>query len=222
MLQYILLSILVAGASAGYSSSTYAGGSGTGGFNSVGGSVSSGSGFAGSHAGAGFYPGFGTYSPVPPLPSPHDYSQFFHNLNLQFQNLYQQNLQQQQALFDNFHRFQQSIPAQGGGGYGSSGTYGGGSYGGPNYASSSAAYGPGGFHQTASIYPANPASPNVNTRFGSGTPTVTHSQGRPGFVGVSSSSFSSSSDVNGKKSSHREAVTSVNDNGKITTYHVRS
>lgn len=41
---------------------------------------------------------------------------------------------------------------------------------------------------------------------------------RNGFVGLSTSSFSSSSDINGVKSSRKGAITSINDNGKITTY----
>lgn len=95
--------------------------------------------------------------------------------------------------------------------------------------------------QHASIYPANPvkyllnyfemlkysgffyifkASPNLDSRFGGDDSSVgvTHSQGPPGFVGVSS--FSSSSDVNGVR--NREAATTVNDNGKVTTYQTRS
>ena len=64
------------------------------------------------------------------------------------------------------------------------------------------------------------ASPNLDSRFGGDDSPigVTHSQGQPGFVGVSS--FSSSSDVNGQR--HREAATSVNNNGKVTTYQARS
>ncbi|XP_058166639.1 uncharacterized protein LOC131281330 [Anopheles ziemanni] len=87
----------------------------------------------------------------------------------------------------------------------------------PNVASSSASFGPGGFHQTASIYPNNPAVPNVDTRFG-GSEETTFQSGKPGFVGVSS--FSSSSNINGQ--THREAVTSVNNNGKVTTHRVHS
>ncbi len=39
-----------------------------------------------------------------------------------------------------------------------------------------------------------------------------------GFVGISS--FSSSSDINGVK--NRESATSINKDGKVTTYHVRN
>jgi hypothetical protein len=129
----------------------------------------------------------------------------------------------------------------GGGSYG--GTYGGGSpsYA-PNYASAGGSVGNGYQQQHASIYPANPVSlvdislftlnyhqspfkarPNLDSRFGNddshGGGGVTYSQsGGPGFSGVSS--FSSSSDVNGVK--HRESATSVNNNGKVTTYHTRN
>uniref|UniRef100_A0AAG5DWS4 Uncharacterized protein n=1 Tax=Anopheles atroparvus TaxID=41427 RepID=A0AAG5DWS4_ANOAO len=88
----------------------------------------------------------------------------------------------------------------------------------PNVASSSASFGPGGFHQTASIYPNNPAVPNIDNRFGGSEQTTSFQSGKPGFVGVSS--FSSSSNINGQ--THREAVTSVNDNGKVTTHRVHS
>lgn len=63
------------------------------------------------------------------------------------------------------------------------------------------------------------AHPNLDSRFGPDEgPGVVHSQGRPGFVGVSS--FSSSSDINGVK--NRESATSINNNGKVTTYHTRN
>lgn len=44
------------------------------------------------------------------------------------------------------------------------------------------------------------------------------SSGGPGFYGVSSASFSESSNVNGQKTNRRGSVTQVNDNGKVTTY----
>ncbi|XP_055540703.1 uncharacterized protein LOC129727180 isoform X2 [Wyeomyia smithii] len=119
-------------------------------------------------------------------------------------NLYQQQLAHQNALFNSIRQQQAAFAANA-----NNANYGGGA----GYAGSSASYGPSGFHQTAHIFPENPSSPNINTRFGSDTPP-----GGPGFVGVSS--FSSSSNINGQ--SHREAATSVNDNGKVTTYHVRS
>lgn len=82
----------------------------------------------------------------------------------------------------------------------------------PNYASSGGAVAGG--HQTGY---AHVSSPGLNSRFGD-EPIVTHSQGAPGFVGVSS--FSSSSDINGHQ--HRESGTSVNNNGKVTTYYNRA
>lgn len=60
-------------------------------------------------------------------------------------------------------------------------------------------------------------SPNIETRFGASGPND-----GSGFFGVSTSSFSSSSDVNGVKMNRKGAITSVNDNGKVTTYKVGS
>ncbi|XP_055916419.1 uncharacterized protein DDB_G0282077 isoform X1 [Eupeodes corollae] len=95
----------------------------------------------------------------------------------------------------------------------------------PNYASASGSYGPGGGHQTASIYPENPNVPNINTRFSdddSGIGGGSSGGGGGGYRGVSVSSYSSSSDVNGKKTNQRGASTTINDNGKVTTYRVHS
>ncbi|XP_050085029.1 shematrin-like protein 2 isoform X4 [Anopheles aquasalis] len=137
-------------------------------------------------------------------------------------NLYQQQFAAQQALFNNIRQQQAALATLNAGvpvyasNFASGGNYGNG--GGFNGASSSASYGPGGFHQTASIYPNNPAVPNVDTRFGGSDQSTTIQSGRPGYVGVSS--FSSSSNINGQ--THREAITSVNDNGKITTHRVHS
>lgn len=58
------------------------------------------------------------------------------------------------------------------------------------------------------------AVPNISNRFSSVSPG--------GFKGVSVSSFSTSSDIDGKKTSHRGSQTTINDNGKITTYKVES
>lgn len=44
----------------------------------------------------------------------------------------------------------------------------------------------------------------------------------PGFVGIQTASFSTSSDINGVQTSRKGAITSVNDNGKVTTYKVES
>ncbi|XP_053663145.1 uncharacterized protein LOC128712276 [Anopheles marshallii] len=151
-------------------------------------------------------------------------------------NLYQQQFALQQALFQQ----QQAAfnGAFGAGGFAGAGAgafpvygpgfaggsnyvntrYPAGNFGAPNVASSSASFGPGGFHQTASVYPNNPAVPNVDTRFGGSEQSTSFQNGKPGFVGVSS--FSSSSNINGQ--THREAVTTVNDNGKVTTHRVHS
>uniref|UniRef100_T1PBZ5 Vitamin B12 dependent methionine synthase n=1 Tax=Musca domestica TaxID=7370 RepID=T1PBZ5_MUSDO len=84
----------------------------------------------------------------------------------------------------------------------------------PNYSAAAASIGPGGAYQTAYISPGNPAIPNISNRFSSTSPG--------GFKGVSVSSYSSSSDVNGKRTSNRGAQTTINDNGRITTYKVNS
>lgn len=64
--------------------------------------------------------------------------------------------------------------------------------------------------------------PNVDSRFGADDNTGNTGNAIPsnGYFGVSSSSFSSSSDVNGVKKHKEGAVTTVNDNGKVTTYQV--
>uniref|UniRef100_A0A182QE54 Uncharacterized protein n=1 Tax=Anopheles farauti TaxID=69004 RepID=A0A182QE54_9DIPT len=183
-----------------------------------------------------FAPGFGGF-PGPTV----DFNNFFNSIQSNFANLYQQQFalqqalfQQQQAAFTPFAGGFGGAGASAGTGFGSFPVYGpnfasgtnyvstsrfpSGNYGSPNVASSSASFGPGGFHQTASIYPNNPAVPNVDTRFGGSEQSTSFQSGKPGFVGVSS--FSSSSNINGQ--THREAVTSVNDNGKITTHRVHS
>lgn len=125
-------------------------------------------------------------------------SDYFANLQSHYASLYQH----QQQLFNNIKQQVESAQPTGGAG-------------GPNIASASASLGPNGVHQTAEIFPENPNFPNVNTRFASDN---TISSGKPGFYGVSTSSFSESSNVNGQETNRRGAVTTVNDNGKITTY----
>jgi len=85
----------------------------------------------------------------------------------------------------------------------------------PGYAAASASTGPGGYYQSASIHPSSGITPNIVNRFSTGS-------GPGGYKGVSVSSFSSSSDINGKRTGVRGAQTTVNDNGKITTYSVHS
>ncbi|XP_017857832.1 PREDICTED: uncharacterized protein LOC108610320 isoform X2 [Drosophila arizonae] len=83
----------------------------------------------------------------------------------------------------------------------------------PSYALASGTIGANGHRQTAYISPANPASPNIVNRFGGS------SSGGGGYKGVSVSSYSSS---NGDGTSRRGAQTTVNDNGKVTSYSVHS
>ncbi|XP_049305424.1 uncharacterized protein LOC105224053 isoform X3 [Bactrocera dorsalis] len=118
----------------------------------------------------------------------------------------QQQIAQQQAYFHNANR-----PTYYGGGnrYGASNRYA------PNHAIAAASIGPGGSYHTANISPENPDIPNITNRFGG-------SSSPGGYKGVSVSSFSSSSDINGQKTSQRGAQTTINDNGKITTYRVQS
>lgn len=62
--------------------------------------------------------------------------------------------------------------------------------------------------------------PNVDNRF---DPNDNMANNIPaGFFGVQTASFSSSSDVNGKKSHKEGASTTVNDNGKVTTFKVEN
>ncbi|KAM3967474.1 uncharacterized protein ACR2FA_009949 isoform 3-T3 [Aphomia sociella] len=89
----------------------------------------------------------------------------------------------------------------------------------PNSAFAGGAAGPGFTHQIASINPVNPEIPNVNVmnRFAEVQP-------QPGnnFVSMSSRAYSVSSNVNGKEFKDRGAETTVNNNGKVTTYRVKS
>ncbi|CAH0561913.1 unnamed protein product [Brassicogethes aeneus] len=91
------------------------------------------------------------------------------------------------------------------------------SYGNPiktdNGAFASAFIGPNGVHQTAQVFPENPAFPNINTRFGGVNP------GNENYhYSVATSSSSHTRNINGKQESAQEAQTTINDNGKITTY----
>uniref|UniRef100_A0A182T208 Uncharacterized protein n=1 Tax=Anopheles maculatus TaxID=74869 RepID=A0A182T208_9DIPT len=114
-------------------------------------------------------------------------------------NLYQQQFALQQAVFQQQQAaFNGAFNGGGFGGYGAgagafpvygpsfaSGSnyvnnrYPAGNFGSPNVASSSASFGPGGFHQTASIYPNNPAVPNVDTRFGGSEQSTSFQNGKP-------------------------------------------
>ncbi|XP_064547629.1 uncharacterized protein LOC135434838 isoform X1 [Drosophila montana] len=92
----------------------------------------------------------------------------------------------------------------------------------PSYAVAAGSIGPSGHRQTAYISPANPATPNIVNRFGGDSGSSSSyggSGGGGGYKGVSVSSFSSS---NGDGSSRRGAQTTINDNGKVTSYSVHS
>ncbi|KAL0901815.1 hypothetical protein ABMA27_006983 [Loxostege sticticalis] len=88
----------------------------------------------------------------------------------------------------------------------------------PNSAYAGAAVGPGFSHQVAALNPENPREPNVNVmnRFSDNT--------GPGgkFYSVSSSSYSSSSNVNGRQETKKGAETLVNNNGVVTHYKVQN
>ncbi|CAH2102834.1 unnamed protein product [Euphydryas editha] len=81
----------------------------------------------------------------------------------------------------------------------------------------SAAAGPGYRHQVAAINPASAGMRNVDVTSRSGG-----GDGDPNFVSVSSSSYASSSNVDGKVMGYRGAETVVNENGKITKYKVHN
>uniref|UniRef100_A0A6M2E3Z0 Putative conserved secreted protein n=1 Tax=Xenopsylla cheopis TaxID=163159 RepID=A0A6M2E3Z0_XENCH len=86
----------------------------------------------------------------------------------------------------------------------------------PVSALAAASIGPSGGFQSVQLSPPNPNSPNVLNRFGSEGGT------QPGGAySVFTSSVSGSRDINGKKTSFRKAQTTINDNGKISTYSVQ-
>lgn len=155
------------------------------------------------------------------------------NLN----SLYAQQFAQQQAFFNNLQ--QAASAGNTGNSYSYAPSY---SAAGPSYSSGSPSYsaasatgsvGPSGVYQTASIYPSSAVSMpkpklsicdsqsvivNLFTIFLQYSPNVVTSRfgsGGPGFNGVSTFASSDSS-------GNRQAYTSVNDNGRVTTYHTRS
>ncbi|KAH8415018.1 hypothetical protein KR215_011073 [Drosophila sulfurigaster] len=150
----------------------------------------------------------------------------------------QQQIAAQQAFHDNLayqNRYRGGSSGGSSGGYSgassggfsgaSSGSGSGGSYNShryaPSYALASGSIGSNGHRQTAYISPANPASPNIVNRFGSSSSSSSSGGGGGGggYKGVSVSSFSSS---NGDGTSRRGAQTTINDNGKVTSYSVHS
>lgn len=181
----------------------------------------------------------------PVYPLEEDFGQaYFSNLENLLQEVFNKNLESQKLAF-NAARKAFDLTSNQAGGYagGYSGGYSGGYYPNPNIASrypafpsfptftmprpmdfgnsayASAAAGPGYQHHVASINPSNPSNPNVDR-------TINHfsdtSAPRSGFYSVSSNSYSSSSNVNGKELNNRGAETVVNDNGKVTHYKVQS
>ncbi|KRF77915.1 uncharacterized protein Dvir_GJ17980, isoform B [Drosophila virilis] len=136
--------------------------------------------------------------------------------NYATQHRIQQQIAAQQAYHDNLVR-QNSYAG------GSTGSYNSHRYA-PSYALASGSIGPSGHRQTAYISPANPATPNIVNRFGGGSGSSSSygsgsGSGGGGYKGVSVSSFSSS---NGDGTSRRGAQTTINDNGKVTSYSVHS
>ncbi|KAM3967473.1 uncharacterized protein ACR2FA_009949 isoform 2-T2 [Aphomia sociella] len=141
-----------------------------------------------------------------------------------YQNNFQSNFQDLDDFFPeyfrNFENLLQESPFSNFLGFNSFPTFGGFDMSGfPNSAFAGGAAGPGFTHQIASINPVNPEIPNVNVmnRFAEVQP-------QPGnnFVSMSSRAYSVSSNVNGKEFKDRGAETTVNNNGKVTTYRVKS
>jgi len=199
------------GSYAGSSAGGYAGASAGGGY---GGGFGGGGGYGGGFGGGNDY-GYGDYGYAPDFGAGFiDPYQFHQQLTAQIyanqaanNNRIQQQIAAQQSFFDNV-RHQNH--------YNNNKGYKPHRYA-PSYAAASGSIGPGGYTQTAFINPENPAIPNISNRFGGGS-----SGGPGGYQGVSVSSFATSADVNGKKTGSRGAQTTINDNGKVTTYRVHN
>ncbi|XP_050674336.1 uncharacterized protein LOC126971863 isoform X4 [Leptidea sinapis] len=88
----------------------------------------------------------------------------------------------------------------------------------PNSAFASAVAGPGYSHQTAAINPESEAMRNIDVTNRFNEP----SGGNNKFYSVSSSSYSSSSNLDGQVKNLRGAETTVNNNGKVTKYRVQN
>ncbi|XP_072946031.1 uncharacterized protein [Epargyreus clarus] len=86
-----------------------------------------------------------------------------------------------------------------------------------NSAYAGAAAGPGYSQHRAFINPQNPQNPNVDV-----TKTYSDPGRNGGYYSVSSTSYASSSNVDGQVKSHRGAETKVNNNGEVTHYKVQS
>ncbi|XP_047546117.1 uncharacterized protein LOC125077996 isoform X5 [Vanessa atalanta] len=82
----------------------------------------------------------------------------------------------------------------------------------------SAVVAPGYRRQIAAIDPINPGLPNVDVT----SRAAETDSSNPNFVSVSSSSYASSANIDGKVSGMRGSETVVNENGKVTKYEVHS
>ncbi|XP_061708487.1 uncharacterized protein LOC133518798 isoform X3 [Cydia pomonella] len=122
--------------------------------------------------------------------------------------------------FRNFENILQEFPFNGGFSNFGMPNFGPQNYGqyGPNSAYASGSVMPGYSHQVAAVNPGNPNQPNVDikNRFGE------DGKGGNGYMSVSSSSYATSSNVNGQEQAHRGAETVVNNNGVVHRYKVES
>ncbi|XP_055304748.1 uncharacterized protein LOC129569674 [Sitodiplosis mosellana] len=141
------------------------------------------------------------FAPYQQIATPQEFNQYLNSLQQQYAAYYKQ----QQELLNTW----KNSPFQNG--YGGS----------PNYAYATGAYNPtNGFQQTAGVFPPNKNKPNVDTRF-DGSENVA-GNAPSGYFGIQTSSFSSSSDVNGVKKHKEVATTTINDNGKVSTHTVEN
>ncbi|XP_031629430.1 calcium-binding protein P isoform X2 [Contarinia nasturtii] len=141
------------------------------------------------------------FAPFQPLATPHEYTQYLNGLQQQYAAYYKQQQDYLNALKNSAYQ-----PG----------------YAGPNYAYATGAYNPNtGYHQTAGVHPPNKNKPNVETRFDSGE-NLGGNVPPAGYFGIQTSSFSSSSDLNGIKKHKEGALTTINDNGQVSTYSVEN
>ncbi|XP_039481343.1 heterogeneous nuclear ribonucleoprotein A3 homolog 2 isoform X2 [Drosophila santomea] len=224
------------GYAGGYASSGGGAGGYTGSYNNGGGHSS----YVGTGGGGGGYYDYDDYGGTSPnfgIIDPYLFHQQLTNhilaQNFANQHRIQQQITAQQAYHDNLvrqNRYRGGSSSGSASGSGSgSGSYNSNRYA-PSYASASGSIGSNGYRQTAFISPPNPASPNIVNRFGGGSGggssfSSSSSSGEGGggggggYKGVSVSSYSHS---NGDGTSRRGAQTTVNDNGKVTSYSVHS
>ncbi|XP_033150720.1 uncharacterized protein LOC108608321 isoform X2 [Drosophila busckii] len=175
------------------------------------GSYANGGGAGGYTGGYNDYDDYGVgYAPNFGITDPYLFHQQLTNQILAQNHATQHRIQQQIAAQNAYHHNQvRQQSAHRGGAYNSH-RYA------PSYAAAAGSIGPNGHRQTAYINPVNPATPNIVNRFGGSTSS---GGGGGGYKGVSVSSFSSS---NGDGTSRRGAQTTINDNGKVTSYSVHS